>query len=271
MKKQFHLSFFLTLAIGISVFTSCEKEEILPAENFTEQLSDPEIEARLPQLTNGRSLFEQLPDSLVTWLEEQTEEEPEANIETRAGLQPTYQVYMKGKTVGGQYRFSRYGCLQLRNTVRAGNLGNLSNGRNPFDLALFSGLPVAGQRGSIWFMTNTALCQINDQIGCLNNGGALDVVHMKYDAKERLLVIDVDGNFVNNAAAGNSLLALLNIFNTTNYSPAYRIIQGRMVIQFSRDFKTLAGATYLKGSSFSTAPVDYYAEFAGRTSRNCNP
>ena len=273
MKKFSFVALSLLITMGLLTTSSCEKDSFLEeAQPSALENADLETGRLLPEINEDQSLFDQLPDSLTMWLREQrAKRDPNEISLRRGGIYYTYGIRMDGHTLNGQYRFKRNGCLQFRPTYRVGSSLNFNNGRNPFDMALFSGKPIIGDRGSIWFMTNTAMCALYDYIGCINASAAMDVEKMRYDSKDRLVIIDVDGNFVNNAAAGNSIAAMLNIFNTTNWSAAYRVISGRIVIQFSEDFKQLAGAMRVYGSSFGTAPVAYFSTFAGYATNQCNP
>lgn len=265
MKKS--IVFLLVIATGMFCFTSCNKEDntdLAPAE--------PEAaNFKLPEIENDSTLFSLLPDSLRQWMNQDSRNKEEVNHLRNSSPRTLYSINMTGSTLGGQYPFRRTGCLAVRNTLTAPGNINLANGRNAYDVAMFSGQPILGQTGALWYMTNTSMCGLYSYIGCINGAAALDVAYVTYDARKRLLQIDIDGRFYNNSAAGSSILGTLNIFNTSRGSTIYQVISGRIQIQFNADFSQLSGVMRVYGSSFGWGPVEYYAQFGGYAARTCNP
>jgi len=274
--------FVLTLTFALFL-VSCEKETLVeePVPVEVTDLDLPEIS--IPEISNANTLFEVLPDSLRQWLTTAGAEVDGAEVRSlvegderavtlRNANLSYFRVVLEGSTLGGQYPFRRSGCLILSPTIRPVGGNQVPNDENILDLGLFSGMPVVGQRGAINFMTNSAMCQYGNS-GCHNAAAAIDAVDMGYLPEYRALVIQLDGRFFNNAAAGTSVLSFLNLFNASdNFAQAmpYHIISGYMVVQFSEDFRSLAGEIKFYGSSlFGHSPVEYRASFAGRPTSYC--
>lgn len=271
MKTHAFLTLLLFCGLSAIIFSGCQKEDVL---TITESVPD----------ANATRFFDELPADLKQSLADasrRAEGNPAASIlgapstkePSLRGALSYYKIQMSGSTFNGQYPFSRSACLILSPTIKAAGGVNYNNGINNADIGLFSGSPIIGQAGAIWYTSNTAMCSYGNT-GCSTGASALDLVTTTWDSKNRILTIKPDGRFFGNAAAGNSLVGMLNIFNAKSSVTAqiYRIISGEMAIQFSADFKKVAGVIKFNGTSFfgGGGAVPYQAKFSGAVTSYCN-
>lgn len=271
MKTHAFLTLLLLCGLSALTFSGCQKEDVV---TITESAPD----------ANTTRFFDELPADLKQSLADASRSaegnsaasilgSPSTKEPNLRGALSYYKIQMSGSTFNGQYPFSRSACLILSPTIKAAGGVNFNNGQNNADIGLFSGNPTLGQAGAIWYTSNTAMCSYGNT-GCRTGASALDLVTTTWDAKNRIFTIRPDGRFFGNAAAGNSLVGMLNIFNARSSVTAqiYRVISGEMVIQFSADFKTVAGVIKFNGTSFfgGGGAVPYQAKFSGALTSYCN-
>lgn len=272
MNLRFRLLLIAGLGLGsLLLFWGCQKTEAELEQAQSTSDNHPE------------DLFTTLSPDLKVFLQENLRNaegvpasaflESEKNIPTlRAGLS-YYKIQMRGNTFNGYYPFVRSACFILSPTIRAAGGVNFNNGVNHADIGLFSGSPLVGQAGAIWFTSNTAMCRYGNT-GCSTAASALDLVTTAWDPQKRILTIRPDGRFFGNAAAGNALVGMLNIFNakTSVAAQIYRIIGGSMSIQFSADFRSVAGVINITGTSFygGSTGTPYTVQFSGTLTSYCN-
>ena len=281
--KKILFSFILLSSL---LFTACEKDTV-ETNGSLEHLVQPVLdslqsEIELPNLIAGEAFFKHLPADLQHHTFSQNDLsgnttaenllQPKANDLNPRSNGVYYNIQFSGNTFGGYYPFNRNGCMILAPRIPGAGNVNLNNGANIVEVALFSGTPFSTDRGAVWYGTNTAMCQYGNT-GCSTYDSALDVAYTQWYPEYRALVVEVDGRFYNNSAAGNSILNMLNIFNATGSftSQSYRIISGYMVIYFSEDWSRTGGEILFYGSSMNGyAPVEYRAQFGGYSIAYCN-
>lgn len=271
MKFRKLLPFVLFLGSALCILFGCQKDEAIAIEQNTEAINPAD-----------EDLFKVLPNAIRQWMDSTVLDPQSETAESlfsnaapqEKSITPTlryYSIKMTGSSSNGMYPFSRTACFAFSPTVKAAGNTNLNNGTNHADVALFTGNPGVGQAGAMWFVSNTALCKLN--VKCSNSTSAVDLVQTSWDAKNRRLRITLDGRFYNNAAAGSSILGMLNNFNLTNgaWASPYRIIAGEMLLQFSSDYRQIAGEIRFNGTStWGSGSLPYFAKFGGSTTNFCN-
>lgn len=176
-----------------------------------------------------------------------------------------YSITISGQTFEP---FSRTGCLIVSPQIvpAAGNI-NFNNGPNARDIGLFSGSPIVGQAGAIWFGTNTSMCELAN-IGCNIGASGLDIAFVTADETTGTLNISLDGQIFN-VPNGNAITGTLNIFNWQSGVTAQiiNIVQGTMSLRFSADAQSVTGEVRFTGYNIGTVP--YHATISGTRVNSC--
>ncbi|MBV9390108.1 MAG: hypothetical protein JOZ78_27095, partial [Chroococcidiopsidaceae cyanobacterium CP_BM_ER_R8_30] len=124
----------------------------------------------------------------------------------------------------------------------------VTNGVNPFDVALSFGNPYAGQTGAILFTTNSAFIP--------GSNSRLDLVSTSLNSQNGVLTIVPDSNL-----AGTSR----NIFNATSGLTAlpFAVYNGSMDVEFPNGGKSVVGKVDVLGFLGTNFYGRYVANFSG--------
>ena len=135
---------------------------------------------------------------------------------------------------------NRVGCLLVYpRIVPFGSDVNFNNGPNGRDIGIFSGDPISGEPGAIWWGTNTSMCGFAN-VNCNLLFSGLDIAWVAVNEPAGTVQVRVDGQLFGLPSARTGTL---NIFTTDSsiFTPVNHILDGFVDLQFADEGRSVSG------------------------------